>query len=141
MNEQERFLAKHRDSEFRHKDELFGALAAGKCSLDLSSQENASPVTCSHLLNVYRRRTEHLQRYATPHAQRLREDTLALCTALAEIPNESCRIWMFTMPPHSNFAIFEAEERGEILGCVRAEDKRFTPTDEWEKLWHGKNPL
>lgn len=65
MNEQERFVAKHCDSDFRHKDELFGALAAGKSSLDLLSPENPSIVSCSHLLNLS---SAHgtLQQFSTP---------------------------------------------------------------------------
>lgn len=139
MNEQERFVAKHQDTDFRHRDELFESLATGRAHL--VTGEDTSPVTCTHLLKIYRRRAEHLQQYDTPYARELRDDTLALCDALAKTSNTQCRILGFALPPHSDFTVFEGAETGEILGCMCANDKRLMPVIEWEKLWRGDNPL
>ena len=139
MNEQERFLARHRDTEFRHRDELFESLSNGKAHL--VNAQDISPIACTHLLTIYRRRAEHLRQYDTPYARELRDDTLDLCDALAQTSNAHCRIWHFALPPNSDFTVFEGAESGEILGCVFAKDKRLTPALEWEKLWRDENPL
>ena len=139
MNEQERFVARHRDVDFRHRDELFESLATGRAHL--VTGEDTSPVACTDLLKIYRRRAEHLRQYDTPYARELRDDTLNLCEALAKTSNTHCRIWGFALPSHSDFTVFEGTENGEILGCVFANDKRLTPAIEWERLWRGENPL
>jgi hypothetical protein len=139
MDEQERFVAKHRGTEFRHGDELFDSLATGRAHL--VTPEDASPVPCTHLLKIYRRRAEHLLQFDTPYTRELRGDTLDLCDALTKTSNAHCRIWGFALSPHSDFTVFEGAENGEILGCVFANDERLTPAIEWEKLWRGENPL
>jgi hypothetical protein len=125
------FFARHSQSEFRHKDRLFPLLASGAATCET----NSSVVSCEQLLNIYRRRADHLRRYNTPHARDLREDVLALCNALAAATDEYCRLWNFSSPPNSDYMIFEGAETGCILGCVFARDKRLTPPDEWDSLW------
>jgi hypothetical protein len=127
----EEFVARHSQSDFRHKDQLFSLLASGAATCET----NASLVTCEQLLNIYRRRADHLRTYDTPHARQLREDVLALCDALAAATDNHCRLWNFSSPPNCDYAIFEGAETGRILGCVFAKDKRLTPPDEWDNLW------
>jgi len=132
----EEFVARHSRSEFRHKDQLFSSLASGAATCET----NLSVVSCEQLLNIYRRRADHLRTYDTPHAQQLREDILSLCNALAAATDEHCRLWNFSSAPNSDYAIFEGAETGRILGCVFAKDKRLTPPNEWDNLWREPKP-
>ena len=138
MNIEEQFIERHKDSEFRLKDELFAKLSSGECVLDYNPEGQQSSLPCSHFLHIYRRRAEHLRRFDAPHAQRLREDALALCEELAKTPDEICRLWVFSLPPYSDYTVFEGAESGRILGCLFTVDKRLAPSDEWERLWHGE---
>lgn len=139
MKALEHFIEKHKDSEFLHKEELFIGLYSGKCVLDQSPESHQYLASCSELLTTHRLRAEHLRHYKTPHARRLREDTLAFCDELAKTLDERCRLWIFSMPPYCNFIVFEGAESKKILGCILAADKRLTPPDEWEGLWHGES--
>ena len=134
MNTEEQFAERYKDFEFRHKEELVAGLTSGVCRLQANSAE---AVSCGHLLNVYRRRAKHLLRYNTPHAQMLRDDTLALCDELERRPNDNCIVRSFSRPPYSVFMVVEAAENGVILGCLFGADKRLMPSDEWEQLWRG----
>jgi len=125
------FVERHSQSDFRHKDELFSLLASGAATYET----NSSVVPCEQLLNIYRRRADHLRTHDTPHARQLREDVLALCNALAAATDEHCRLWEFSSSPNSRYAIFVGAETGSILGCVLAKDKRLTTPDEWDRLW------
>lgn len=135
--DQSEFIARHSESDFRHKDELFSLLAAGNAVFET----NFSVVPRANLLNIYRRRAEHLQHYSTAHAQQLRDDVVALCNALATTSDESCRLWIFSVPPNSGYTVFEGMDTGRILGCVFGKDKRLTPPDEWDDLWRENNTL
>jgi hypothetical protein len=137
MNDQERFVAKHRDTDFRHRDELFESLATGRAHLVTADEA----VACTHLLNIYRRRAEHLRQFDTTYAHDLRNDTLDLCDVLSKTSDAHCRMWHFALPPNSDFTVFEGADSGEILGCLFGKDKRLTSDIEWEKLWRGENPL
>jgi hypothetical protein len=131
-NSQE-FIARHSQSDFRHKDELLSLLTSG----DATFENNPSLVSCRDLLSIYRRRADHLQKFATPHAHQLRDDVLALCEGLATTQDENCRLWNFSSPPNSDYTVFEGAETGRILGCVLAKNKLLTPPDEWDNLWAG----
>lgn len=139
MNTQERFIEKYRDCEFRHKDELFARLRADECIIKGTPEDHGRWESCRHFLSIYRIRAEHLRQFDTPHAQRLREDALALCEELAKTPDEVCRLWRFSLPPHSFYIVFEGAESGRILGCILGADKLLMPPDEWERLWHGES--
>jgi hypothetical protein len=131
------FIERHKDSNFRHKETLFSALSSGACALHAGDEYDRGLLTCKHYLDIYRRRLSHLQRFTTPHAQSLKEDTAVLCEGLAVAQDETCRLWVFEMPPHHSFAVFEGAQTGRVLGCIFAADKRNMSSDDWEKLWHG----
>jgi len=132
----EEFVARHSQSDFRHRDQLFSLLRSSAVTCETDS----SLVSCGHLLNIYRRRANHLQRYATSYAQQLRDDVVALCDALASTGDEHCRLWSFSSSPDSDYTVFEGAETGRILGCVFAKDKRLTPPGEWDNLWRETKP-
>ena len=136
MNVQQQFIERHKNSDFRHKDELFAGLSSGDCVIE-SSPDTSLP--CKHFLRIYRIRAEHLQQYATPHAESLLADVLALCEELGRTPDEMCRLWNFSMPPYSDLAVFEGAESDRVLGCIFAVDKRFISPDKWESLWNGES--
>jgi hypothetical protein len=135
MNAEAQFVARHSQSEFRHRDELLSLLAAG----DVTCEANASSLPCAQLMRIYRRRAQHLRRYSTAHAQQLRDDVAALCDALVKASDENCLLWVFSWAPNSDYTVFEGAETGLILGCVLARDKRLTPSDEWNNLWREAN--
>jgi predicted component of type VI protein secretion system len=87
----EEFLARHSQSNFRYKDELFSLLASDAAACEA----NSSIASCARLLKIYRRRADLLRRYETPHAQQLHDDVLALCGALATTPDEHCQLGRF----------------------------------------------
>jgi len=78
----EEFLARHSQSNFRHKDELFSLLASDAAACEA----NSSIASCARLLKIYRRRADLLRRYETPHAQQLHDDVLALWVRLLLLP-------------------------------------------------------
>src|SRR5262245_59673223 len=126
----EEFVARHSQSDFRHKDELLSLLASGVTACET----NSSVVSCAHLLTIYRGRADHLRTFATPHAHQLRDDVLALCDGLATTQDENCRLWNFSSPSNCDYTVFEGAETGRILGCVFAKNKLLTPPDEWDNL-------
>jgi len=130
------FIARHSQSDFRHKDALLSLLTSG----DAIFETNSSLVSCRDLLKIYRRRADHLRRFATPHARELRDDVLALCDGLATTRDENCRLWNFSSPPNCEYTVFEGAETGRILGCVLAKNKLLTPPDEWDNLWRETSP-
>src|SRR6185369_142400 len=131
----EEFVAQHSQSDFRHRDQLFLLLRSSA----VTCKTDSSLVSCEHLLNIYRRRANHLLRYTTSHAQQLRDDVLALCDALANTRDEHCRLWSFSSPD-SDYTVFEGAETGRILGSVLAKDKRLTTPNEWDNLWRETKP-
>jgi len=130
------FIARHSQSDFRHKDALLSLLTSG----DAIFETNSSLVSCRDLLKIYRRRADHLRRFTTPHARELRDDVLALCDGLATTRDENCRLWNFSSPPNCEYTVFEGAETGRILGCVLAKNKLLTPPDEWDNLWRETSP-
>ncbi|HEX8251072.1 MAG TPA: hypothetical protein VF599_23055 [Pyrinomonadaceae bacterium] len=138
MKAQERFIERHKDSEFRYKDELFNGLNSSKFALERTSENSENSYHCKHFLDIYKHRAGHLKRYDSLHAIRLREDTLALCEELAETPDEICYVWTFSVPPYSSYEVFVSES-GKVLGTLFTVSQLKMPSDEWEKLWGKDN--
>lgn len=138
MSEKERFIESFKNSEFRYKDEIFNGLDSGEMRFDRTSESKEYKHSCKHFLDIYQGRATHLKRFDSAHANRLREETVALCKELAKSPNENCNIWTFFAPPHSTYHVFVSESGG-VLGTLLTASKLLMTADEWEKLWGRKD--
>lgn len=125
MKAPQEFIDRYQNDDFPHRNELFAALASGKCELRTSPEDHQASLSCSHLLSIYRRRAEHLKRFNSPYSETLQDDTLALCEELSGNLDEGCLIWIFAMPPNSKFIVFEGTQRKRILGCLYAFDRQL----------------
>jgi len=134
MIDVETFLKRHEEKRFRHSDELIACIKSGKCALEITPDSPASVAT-SHLLRTYRRRAEHLKQFGSLHAQDVRDDVVALCDELEKTSEECVLLWMFSMPLHFDYSVFEGGRLHEILGCILGVDKRRINEKDWEALW------
>ena len=97
----------------------------------------SSPVALGpELLQTYRRRANHLNQFATPHAVRLREDVLAFCAALEETPPDcpiSC--CSLDLDDGRSIVLFERADTNALLGVLRTVDRRMVSDEDWDALW------
>jgi hypothetical protein len=129
------FLKLCANSIFRHRERLLAELDSGQTIFRTHTANEATSLTCSQYLAIYRRRGEHISELATAHAFSLREDVLALCKELEKPPDEPVRIWSFSKPPYYDYDVFEGAETRRILGCILGVDDRLIDNQTRETLW------
>lgn len=135
MHELSDFLRRYENTPFRHSETLLPALLSGKCILARTPAADHNLMPCRHYLEIYQHRAQTLLHYKSVYPQSLREDAVALCHELIKNPDEPSRLWVFTMPPYFEFAVFEAINSRRILGCFCFIDRNIIGEKEWEALW------
>jgi hypothetical protein len=94
-------------------DQFFNGLlnaAWEACKADAAAVALASEASREELLSTYRLRAEHLKKFDSKHAREMREDTVALCAALADAKPYRCRIWFFRLPEGRGLVFFETDQ-------------------------------
>jgi len=131
------FIARHGGTTFRHSNELFAAIRSGVCVLQGFS-DGGERLPGSHFLRIYKIRTDMLRdrRLNSPLAVTIIADSEALMHELEQCTEEPCGVWIFSLPPHDTFSIYEALRSRRVLGCIRAVDRRLVDNHTWEHLWY-----
>ncbi len=125
-------FARHKSAPVLLEPSVQAAIREGRF---ISSPPTAFPPG-SVLLRTYRRRAEHLGRFSTPHAEQLRADVLAFCTALEALPPE-CPIVCCSIDLNDgrSLVLFERADTNGLLGILRTVDRRMVTDQEWDDLW------
>jgi len=125
------FLTRHSESAHAYVSAVCGAASRGQCEADAPS----GSVDCEEVLKIYRIRAEHLARFATPHAARLRQDVVRFCERLESCKGQRFRWWTFQCPDGVTYAFAEHATSHELLGAIRTVSKLRVSPEEWERLW------
>ena len=125
MDDLQQFIQRYREQKFPHNEALFLALDKGKAK---RHTEESDPMPCAVVLKIYKRRAEHLRSLGS-EGEALLADVTALCEQLEEVPDELIQGWIFEMPPHHLFYVFEGINSQRILGCSFGMDKTLMDND------------
>ncbi|HEV8593519.1 MAG TPA: hypothetical protein VGQ55_15550 [Pyrinomonadaceae bacterium] len=132
-SELQAFIARCEQFDFRNREELLKGIQSGE--IFLVSHQPDSDYPCRHFLGIYQRRAEHLNKFQTEHAERLRKDVLEFVENMQKAPDQRLKSWTFTKKPNMLFSVFESTDLTQIFGCIKALDTRLTPEHTWNDLW------
>ncbi len=124
------FFERHGAALERYYPALLRSVEAGivaaTCRSDNSVQE---------LLGLYSYRAEHLTRFTSDDATRLRSETLRLCSALAATTEAFARVWVLHMTPSESVIVFEGVRTGSLLGVLNVFNNRQVTPAQRRALW------
>ena len=135
MNQIEKFIQKYEKQLFPHSSEVIPRLKQGQCECI----EERKKYSSSHLLNIYKMRKEHLQKFNTSHSNRMHEEVAQLCTYLSQKQNKKCEVWVINVAPNKIYSIFINPSKKEIVTCILGFDENKTTPKEWLTLWGVTN--
>ncbi len=92
-------------------------------------------VRVSELLEIYRRRAEHLLRFDSEHATRLRADTLELCSKFERMQEAMCNIWRVRVNERESLLVFEGSNTRTLLGVLHVVDARSLTPEDRRTFW------
>ena len=95
-------------------------------------------VSVKQVRSIYAARHHHLGQFTSAHAQRLRQEVLALLEALSKCSEDNARLWMFNGPEGLQVFAWDDPRTERLFGCVKVYDRRALSDEEWQELWGEK---
>lgn len=128
----QKFLATIQVQDFPHKEELFDAIAAGRCTF---ISGGGSTTDATQLLRIYRVRRAHLAGIRAAHAQALASDVSWFCQNLEAALQARVVICSVDIGPSYSLGFFLDAETNKVLGCLKTVSKLDVTDEQWERLW------
>ncbi len=120
------------NSSFPYQEELLEGVRSGKYSLKNYSE---SGVSVESILDTYKTKSRIVGGHAGEHARRLANDMHLFIEKLRKVSADTINFWHFSVNESTNYTLFEAKNREQILGCILTIDRRKVSAAEWDKLW------
>jgi hypothetical protein len=87
------------------------------------------------LRSIYGIRAEHLARFQTEHARRLRRDCETFCKNLERVGDVRCRFSTFDLDHGRELSFIEHDDTHELLGVLHTVKRGAVTPEEWASLW------
>ncbi len=129
----EQAMASLARSDLREANNAAQLLRDEKTHFERESETLAVPTA---LIETYETRLEHLAKFNTHHAQRLRRATEEFCTGLQALDDEQGIAYgRLDDPLLGSYIIWYNPEGAVVVGCLYVIGKSEVTEDVWQSLW------